>query len=307
MRLSNGFISISINGFAVALLLSLLCPVAVCRAEETPPASDASTEPFAATAAEEEGPEHGKINTPDPSVVDPGHFEIEASYLYANAKHSWNGNGNVFSHGAAQTDQAGLLITAGALENLDFSVFGRTGWLKDKENGGLENGSGIGDASFNGRYRFLEDKELNLEAAYIGGFTAPAGNHLDFNASGIDQDFWSWDQTLVATKDWGAWTANADVGFSLPFGEHLEGTRGIANADLAGGYQVLSWLQPELELNYAHTFMAGAGDQDVVATTIGLVMPIDERLRIDTGVQQGLWGRNADRMTSLYIAAKTAF
>jgi hypothetical protein len=73
------------------------------------------------------------------------------------------------------------------------------------------------------------------------------------------------------------------------------------------GYQILPWLQPEVELNYSRDFLANGNDQEVVATTVGLVMPVNERIRVNTGVQQGLWGRNSDKATSLYAAVKLAF
>ena len=47
--------------------------------------------------------------------------------------------------------------------------------------------------------------------------------------------------------------------------------------------------------------------QVMLATTVGLVMPVNERIRENTGVQQGLWGRNSDKATSLYAAVKLAF
>ncbi|WP_319587239.1 hypothetical protein [uncultured Desulfobulbus sp.] len=48
---------------------------------------------------EDAGPEHGKINTPDASPVDPGHFEIESSYTYLHSKRFWNNSGNTHTRG----------------------------------------------------------------------------------------------------------------------------------------------------------------------------------------------------------------
>jgi hypothetical protein len=268
----------------------------------------AQAEDASLPAADDDGPEHGKVNTPDPGPVDPGHYEIEASYSGALAKHTWNDQSNLIGHGAEQTNQAGLLLTAGAVENLDFSIFDSYRWLKDKEDApDSETGNQLGNVTVNGRYRFIENKDLNLEAAYIGGFTAPAGSQSDEKDVSTNQSFWSFDQTLVAAKDWGQWTGNVDAGYALPFGNHLGTARGTANADIAGGYQILAWLQPEVEINYIRNFLSVGGDQEVLAVTMGLVMPIDERLRIDTGLQQGVWGTNADRATTFSIAFKTAF
>ncbi|MDD5586800.1 MAG: transporter [Alphaproteobacteria bacterium] len=272
--------------------------------------------PSAALADEtEEAPEHGKINTPDPSVVDPGHAEFETTYVYSRSKRLWDNNGGVHERGLAREHAAAFTLTAGILENLDAAIGSSYGWLKDKENDfdaddgvmGPETGNGFGDTSINARYRFLNDQERHLEIAYIGGFTVPTGRGSDAYEVGSSQDFWSFDQTFTGTKDWSLWTANADVGYSLSFGDKSEGNNGTFNADVAAGYQVLSWLQPEMEINYARDFIESTGDLEILALTAGLVMPIHERLRINTGLQQGVWGRNADRATTFSIAAKTAF
>jgi len=119
--------------------------------------------------------------------------------------------------------------------------------------------------------------------------------------------YWSFNQNVVASKDWGKATTNFDVGYALPLGSRRETARGTLSVDIAGGYQMRSWLQPEVELNYGHEFVSGEGDSEVLATTIGLVMPLHERVRVNAGVQQGLWGRNADKATVLSVAVKLAF
>lgn len=263
----------------------------------------------------DDGPEHGKINTPDPSVVDPGHAEFEVSYAYAQSEHLWDNNGNVHDRGLTNQHAATMSLTVGVIDNLDINLSGGYAWTRDNENDydendglmGPETGDAFSDMNFGARYRFYENKALNLELAAIGTFTAPTGSRSDINELGTTQDYWSYKQTLVGTKDWGKWTVNADVGYALPFGDRKGSARGTFNADVAGGYQVLPWLQPELEFNYNHDFIADAYDANVVAVTGGLVMPIDERLRINVGIQQGIWGENSDRSTMFFIAAKTAF
>jgi hypothetical protein len=44
---------------------------------------------------------------------------------------------------------------------------------------------------------------------------------------------------LAVTKDWGRWTANADVGYSLPFGNRRGDARGLLTGNVALGYQAL--------------------------------------------------------------------
>ncbi len=296
--------------YAGIALLGILSWTPIVYAEEVVSVSDA-----APVTEEEAGLEHGKINTPDASPVDPGHFEVESAYSYTHSKHFWNNNGDVHTRGLAREQSSSLSATAGVIENFDVAVSGNYVWLKDKENDfdandavlGPESGHNFGDLDLSGRYRFFESKEHSLEFAYIAGLTIPTGSSSSRKEIGTSQEFWSFNQTLVASKDWGKWTANADIGYALPLGDKRENARGTFNADVAVGYQVLPWLQPEVELNYGHDFLTDEEDSDVLAVTAGLVMPITDRLRVNLGMQQGVWGQNADKATSLCAAVKLAF
>lgn len=262
---------------------------------------------------DEAGPEHGKINTPDASPVDPGHVEIESSFAHTQAKRYWDRSGNSRDRGRAREQVLRLAATVGVVENFDIAAGGCYVWLKDADNDfdpddgvfGPDRGHDLGDIELSGRYRFFEGH--GLELAYIGGVTLPAGSSSSRDEIGTGQEFWSFNQTLATSKNWGKWTANAAVGYALPLGGKRENARGTFNADAAVGYQVLPWFQPEIELNYCHDFLATEEDSEVVAATIGLVMPINEELRVNAGVQQGLWGQNADKATTLILAVKLAF
>jgi len=301
--------------YAAVISLGMLCCISASHAEDASAPKLALSDQAPAVSDEKGEPEHGKINTLDASPVDPGHFEIESSYSYTQSKHFRDNAGDVHYRGLAREQTLGLSVTVGVIENVDMAVSSSYRWLKDNENDfdkddgvfGPETGHGLGDLNISGRYRFFESKEHGLSLAYIGGFTLPTGNSSSVKEIGTSQEFWSFNQALVATKDWGKWTANVDVRYALPFGDKRENARGTLNSDIAVGYQVLPWLQPEVELNYSRNFLTNDNDQEVIATTVGLVMPINERIRLNTGVQQGLWGRNTDKATSLYAAVKLAF
>ena len=114
-------------------------------------------------------------------------------------------------------------------------------------------------------------------------------------------------QTLVVPKDWGKWTGNIDLGYALPMGNKREIYRGTFSIDFAIGYQILPWLQPEIELNYSLDTFADENDAQTLAVAGGLVMPVDETLRINIGVQQGIWGENSYKATSIVTVVKYAF
>ena len=301
---------------ASVIFFGTLCCISASHAEDAS-SSELAISDQASVGSDEKGgePEHGKINTLDASPVDPGHFEIESSYLYTHSKHFWDNAGDVHDRGLAREQAIGLSVTAGIIKNVDIAVRSSYQLMKDKENDfdrddaglGPENGHGLGDLNISSRYRFFESKEQSISIAYIGGFTLPTGSGSSEKEIGTSQEYWSFNQALVAIKDWGKWTANVDIGYALPFGDKREDNRGTLKSDIAVGYQVLPWLQPEVELNYSRNFLANDNDQEVIATTVGLVMPINERIRVNTGVQQGIWGRNTDKAASLYAAVKLAF
>ena len=268
-----------------------------------------------ADASEDIAIEHGKINTADASPVDPGHFEIEPSFSYSRSERAWDGSGDAHGRGLFREQNIGLSFTAGLVENVDMNISSGYSWIKDNDNDFDEDGELIGpfrgenftDLEVSGRYRFYSNEEQHLEIAYIAGLTIPTGSNSDQDDIGTSQEFWSFNQTLVATKDWGKWTLNGDFGYSLPIGNKREDARGTWNADLALGYQVTSWLQPEIELNYNHDLIANEDDAQVLAVTAGLVMPFNETLRVNVGVQQGVWGENVDKTTTLVTTVKFAF
>jgi len=260
--------------------------------------------------------EHSKINTADASPVDPGHYEIEPSYSFTSARRFWNGSGNIHSRGGLfQEQNINVSVTRGLVENADVNVSGGYSWLRDNSNNfdedagfmGPSTGSNFTDLAVSGRYRFYNNEKQHLEIAYIAGVTIPTGSSSDKDDIGTSQEYWSFDQILVASKDWGQWTLNGDVGFSLPIGNKRRDARGSLIADLALGYQILPWLQPEVELNYGHDYLHGEGDAQTFAVTIGLVMPLNDTWRVNIGIQQGVWGENADKATTGSVSVKYAF
>lgn len=157
------------------------------------------------------------------------------------------------------------------------------------------------------RYRFFHREEINLELAWISGLTVPSGSRSDGSRLGTGQECWSWENALVLTKDWGKWTVNGELGYSLPFGDGRGTARGSLFAHAALGYQVLPWLQPEVEIHYSKDFVSEGEAGQGLAVTTGLVLPVHERLRIQGGGQWDLWGRNTDQGLRLVFAVKTVF
>ena len=241
--------------------------------------------------------EHAKINTDDATPVDPGHFELEFGYSFTRAKRQWDDNWSDQGRGLTREHALELGLTCGLVENLDISLGMGYSDLYDRDSSPSD-GGGLTDLEFGAKWRFYHNDDLKLSLAYLPGLTIPIGRESNARHLGPSQEFWSFDQKLALSKDWGRWTADVDIGYSLPFGDKRDDARGTLESDIAVGYQLYDWLQPEVELNYAHDFVNKGDDSDLVAVTVGLVMPLSDYWRASMGVQQAVVGRNADCGTS---------
>ncbi|MDR2550251.1 MAG: transporter [Desulfobulbus sp.] len=259
--------------------------------------------------------EHAKLNTADASPLDPGHYELEPSFAYTHSERSWDGGGHAHGRGLFREQRLALSFLAGLVEDVDLNIKGGYSWLKDNDNdfdpndgmAGPSRGADFTDLDIKGRYRFYNNPQRHLAFAYIAGVTIPTGSDSDRDDIGTSQEYWSFNQTLALTKDWGRWTANGDIGYALPIGNKRANARGTLVTDLAVGYQVFHWLQPEVELNYSHDYLEGEDDAQTLAVTAGLLMPYNATWRVNIGVQQGIWGENADKATKVLTAVKFAF
>ena len=282
------------------VLMALIFLGGVCLVWDAAPAR-------AESEIEAIGVEHGKLGTADATPVDPGHVELEFGYSYAWSRRGWDPAGRATGRNLDEEHALGLSVTVGVVENLDVGFGLDYLWLHDEEGDGPKRGRSIGDLALGGRYRFYQNDTYKLEIAYNSGFTVPTGSRTDRDDLGTSQEFWSWDNSVALSKDWDRWTANAELGYSLPFGEKRGEARGSLIANMAVGYQLLSWLQPEVEAGYSRDYFEAAEGGETLALTAGLVMPISDRLRVNVGVRQSLWGRNTDRTTAFMLAVKLAF
>lgn len=260
------------------------------------------------------GPEHGKLNTSDASPVGARTLEVEASY-----GPSWNlrGRGGFDRSRRGYTHGLGLAATYGIVDDLDLSMEAGFATLYDSayDHDGDESrppepahGLGLTDTTVGGRWRFLDLKNAGLEVAYLSDLVLPTGARASASRPGLTQLFWSFENALVVSKDWGRLTANAELGFSLPFGPDRGDERGTLFANLAGGWQALPWLQPTLELNYERSYEASAApDAQLLCVTGGIIAPFGDGYRLSLGAQYAAWGRHTGQFVNGILAFKAAF
>ena len=251
--------------------------------------------------------EHGKLNTSDATPVEPGCVEVELGCTYGRSTRMWDADGVTVEHGLIDELALGASVTVGLAADVDLSFGLDYLWLRDDSGCEPPRGEGVGDIAVSGRWRFLADEGRKLDIAWISGFVIPTGTGACPLELGTSQEFWSWDNALALSKDWGRWTANAELGFSLPIGGDRGDARGCFAANAAAGWHVTPSVQPEIELNYAWDLVSGAPDSRALAATAALIVLLPRDMRVIAGVQETLWGREADRAMVYLLRLKAAF
>lgn len=251
-------------------------------------------------------PEHGKAATADASPVDPGVLEAEIGYAPA-----WNDRGGMGGFDRADDGHVhgfGGTLTYGVAPNVDVKLSGGFATVHDLtprrgDPSAPVDGSGATDLCLGTRWRFLQLTEQALELAVTADAVLPTGARAGPGRLGLSQEFWSARGALVATKDVGAFTANAEIAWATPVSGDAGGLRSVAQVNAAVGWQLAPWLQPELELNYQTAIGPGA---QVLAVTAGVVAPFGAGNRVVAAIQQGVWGRSTTQTTAAVLSFKTA-
>lgn len=267
------------------------------------PASAAEVQVFAEMPPRSPGvTEHGKASTGDASPVDPGTLETEFAYAPL-----WSGG--VLGAGAtsASTQAWSVTATYGLVPDVDVAVSAAFAAVYDGTHVDgamtLRTGTGLGDVVAGARWRFVDAPERELELAVAWSAVIPVGDHGSITALATSQGFWSGRVAVVATKDMGQFTTNLELACMLPIAGDAHGLVAQGQANLAVGYQVTRWFQPELELNYQATLGPTA---HVLAVTAGLVVPWGAGQRVVAAAQQSVATWGAAPITGAVLAYKRA-
>ena len=265
--------------------------------------------------------EHSKVVTVNATPNDPGQVEFWSSYMIQGGKFAWKSDGERDKRGTYLAQIFDTQTTVGICKDIDIGIIQWFQHTLNKENnynevkdlldpvtgGSMEDdtegpthGFGWGDLGVTGHWRFYDSEEKKLEISYIPTIVAPTGRRSNFDHLGSSQGYTSLDNSVAFTKDIGRWNGTVNLGYNTPLA-HWERTNyyyGTTHANLAVGYQVLRWLQPEAEFIYSHDFGGHGQTANLVSVVLGLVMPLGDHLRCETGVQQDVFGSNKVQTTS---------
>lgn len=249
------------------------------------------------------GPDHGKMATEEATPV--GHRAIEVEAAYSPSLTS-RGSGSFDRSPRGHSHAYSLAVFYGVTEHLDAKVAGGFAYLVDRSDlAGPTRGSGASDLVIGTRWRFVADSARALDLCVATTVVAPSGADAGEERLGLTQGHWSVRNALVASKDWGRTTANAELALTVPVGGGAGTLDGAVAANLAFGHALRSWLQPIAEVNY--DVARDGRDAQRLAVTAGLNMTSRAGTRLLVGVQQAVWGRNVAQDTTALVATKAAF
>lgn len=248
--------------------------------------------------------EHGKAFTGDATPVEPGHVEIELAYAPA-----WWATAGAVDRQAGEQHPIVAALGIGLLRDLDLRL--AVGWTivhaSPAAPGAPVHGGGLADAAVAVRWRFLSLADPAIDIAVTAAVTVPAGSRTTPERLGTSSESWSVGGAMLASADWGRLTFGAELGFSAPLAQRASNDVGLLVCNVAVGYQVVPWLQPEVELNYQHEVELGEQrDERVLWATAALVFPVDG-VRLLVGGRVPVWSRDAAAGPMATASVKLAF
>lgn len=248
--------------------------------------------------------DHGKAFTGDATPVEPGHVEIELAYAPA-----WWSIAGAVDRQSGEQHPAVAALGVGLLRDVDLRL--AAGWAMVQATPGAPgapvHGAGLADATVAVRWRFLSLADPAVDLAVTAAVTVPTGARTTPERLGTSRESWSLGGALLASADWGRFTVGTELGFSAPLAPRASNDVGLLVCNVAVGFQVTSWLQPELELNYQHEVELGEErDERVLWATAALVVPVDG-VRLLVGGRIPVWSRDAAAGPMATASVKLAF
>jgi hypothetical protein len=268
--------------------------------------------------------ETAKLITWDTTPNDPGHFEFDTSYNFLGGNKAWSTDVNRRSRELVTTHQFEELVFLGIAKNVDLFVGDGFSIQTDKQNNvdefagmldpvtgeqvpdttqGPSHGHGLKDMQTGLRWRFYHNESNELGLAYVPLFQIPIGRLGKYEHLAPGQGFTTMDNRLVVTKNFGRASFSANLAYRAPF-SNLKKTHnycGTFNTNIAGGYQIKPWLQPEMEILYNQDFKKNGKGTKLVTMVLGAIVTVNSHLRFDAGLMQDVLGSDVSQTTGGYF------
>lgn len=251
--------------------------------------------------------EHNKLFTADPFPVQPGRVQLSPMYLFLGATDEWGDNWDLNPRGTT-IEHTGLLIAStGVVRDVDISASIGFSDILDEENP-ARTGGGFTDFGIGSTIMFYHTRRLEFAISYIPTFLFPSGTRSTISTIGPSQEAYIFDHRLAANADWKPKLITcADIGYSFFINAGNATIKGIASTSWAVGYQVLDWLQPEVEFGYFYAIGRNAPNRQGFTVAGGLIMPVSRSVRVDFGAQYIVVGKNNPNTTLALLDVAITF
>ncbi|HUW34272.1 MAG TPA: transporter [Planctomycetota bacterium] len=251
--------------------------------------------------------EHNKLFTADPFPVQSGRVQLSPTYLFLGANHEWGDNWDLNPRGTTLEHTGLLVATVGVIRHVDASIAIGFSDILDEEQP-QRTGGGIIDFALGSTILFYHTPELEFTLSYLPTFYTPTGTRTSVTIIGPSEEAFVFDNRIAGNLDWASKLITcADIGYSYYVNAGNARRKGRASTSVALGYQVLDWLQPEVELGYFYAIGLNAPDQQGFTVAGGVIMPVSDSVRIDFGAQHVVVGRNTDARTIVLLDMAITF
>jgi hypothetical protein len=215
--------------------------------------------------------------TDDAGTIGKGSVQIELNYEYAHEK-----NEDV----REDEHEIETVLTYGLIDQLDLVLALPFLFTRADEDGFRDREEGIGDMSFEVKWRFYECNGLSL--ALKPGVTIPTGD----DDRGLGTGRVGAGAFFIATQEWEPWAFHFNLGYLR--NENKVGERkDLYHVSLATEWEVAKWVK--LVGNVGAEANTDRGSDTPAAFILGgLIFPVAEWLDLDIGVKGGLTRPEAD-------------
>jgi len=200
--------------------------------------------------------------------------------------------------------EAAMVISRGISEGIDIVAGLPNLWYQVKENQLVTaDESGIGNMTFELKWRFCENEKNGFSLALKPGISLPTGDA----DKGLGAGRVSGGAVLIATKEFGPLTLHANAGYHRNAYELDEDSsscnKDIWNASLAGEYAVSDKLRAVADIGIETAEERGSRTHPAFLVG-GLIYSVIEDFDFDLGIKSGLNDAEPDTAVLLGVAAR---
>lgn len=260
--------------------------------------------------------ETAKLLTDDAYPLKAGEYEGTIDFISFRANHFFDEQGQTHSReGTIHSQEVVAGFTMGLCDNLDWGISSSYLWIKDHAAEGVDEpsfGRGFTAVTLSAKYQFYSKESADWQ--FAGALVPNLGVPLNDPQSGYqpqqiptEDAVWHPEIDLVLSYAVEHFSFSGVIGATAHVGEHRNEARESWHADLAAGYQFVSWCQIVAE-GHLTVDACKQPEHDCrrLSTSFGALFPL-ESLRLGLGVDVPLAGKNTDQNTTLLVQIAIPF